>query len=416
MIISINTELLVYVPLFLQLIVLTLAVLVDSYISARRRRTMKIIIALTFSLVVQDGASYLLDLAGIYPFERTLVSIFGYSVRPLILLLYMLIVDEKKNFRPYWALAGVNVLIHLTALFSGICFSIDGDNTFHRGPLGLSCHIISAYFLFQLARLTSHRYDMSQKAEIRIPLFNEAIIIVSVLADTLLRRILPVSFLSIAMVGCNLSYYLWLHLQFVYRYEEDLQTEQRVQLMLSQIKPHFLYNALGAVEELCDVDPQAAKEATTLFEKYLRGNMSAISSAGPVPFIKELEHTKMYLEIEKLRFEDALQIQYDIACTDFFLPSLTLEPIVENAVKHGVRGTEDGRGTVTITTRRAENCVEISVIDDGPGFDPAVLADDSETHVGLRNVRERLQNVCGGTMRIESGKRIGTTVTLQIPD
>ena len=185
--------------------------------------------------------------------------------------------------------------------------------------------------------------------------------------------------------------------------------------MLSQIKPHFLYNALGTVEELCDIDPQAAKEATAMFAKYLRGNMSAISATAAVPFSKELEHTKLYLEIEKLRFEDALTVRYDIACTDFFVPSLTLEPIVENAVEHGIRGTADGRGTVTVTTRRSEDCYEISVTDDGPGFDPDALPDNDETHVGLRNVRERLQSVCGGTMQVESGKGEGTTVTLRIP-
>ena len=410
----ISLELLVYVPLFLQLFVLALAISIDVYISAGQRRTMKMIIALTFLLVVQDGLSYLLDLAGTYPFERTLAAILGYSIRPLILLLFILFVDEKRSLRPYWVLAGVNVLIYMTALFSGICFSIDAFNTFRRGPLGLSCHLVSAVFLFQLARLTALQNGMSQKSGARIPAFNMILIVASVLTDTLLRRVLPVSLLTTAIVSCSLSYYIWLHYQFAHRHEQSLQTEQRVRLMLSQIKPHFLYNALGSVEELCDIDPQAAKEATAKFEKYLRGNLSAISASDPVPFSKELEHTKFYLEIEKLRFEDALTVQYDITCTDFFLPSLTLEPIVENAVRHGVRKTADGRGTVTIATRKTKDCYEILIMDDGPGFDADALPDD-EAHVGIRNVRERLQSVCGGTMLIVSGKGVGTTVTLRIP-
>ena len=410
----ISLELLVYVPLFLQLLVLALAVPADAYISTGQRRTMKMIIALTFLLVVQDGLNYLLDLAGIYPFERTLVSILGYSIRPPILLLYILFVDDKKSLRPNWILGGVNVLIHMTALFSGICFSIDASNTFHRGPLGLSSHLVSAVFLFQLVRLTALQNDVSQKSGARIPVFNTVLIVVSVLTDTLLHRLLPVSLLTIAMVSCNLSYYIWLHYQFAHRYEQNLQTEQRVRLMLSQIKPHFLYNALGSVEELCDTDPKAAKEATAMFEKYLRGNMSAISASDPVPFSRELEHTKLYLEIEKLRFEDALTVRYDITFTDFFLPSLTLEPIVENAVLHGVRKTTDGHGTVTIATRKTEDYYEVSITDDGPGFDPDALP-DGETHIGIRNVRERLQSACNGMMLIESGKGAGTTVTLRIP-
>ena len=411
----IHIEMLTYVPLLLQLLVLAFTVLADSYISAGQRRIMRIIIVLTFGLVAEELLGYLLEQDGTHPFGRTVAAIAGYSARPLILLLYILIVDKRQKIAPYLAIAGVNALVHLTALFSGVCFSIDAGNSFHRGPLGFTCHIISGVFLIQLAWLTAHRYNILGKAEARIPAFNVALIVISVLVDSLMRVAFPASFLTIATVSCNLSYYVWLHLQFVHRYERDLQTEQRIQIMLSQIKPHFLYNALGTVEELCDIDPQAAKEATAMFAKYLRGNMSALSAPSAVPFAKELEHTKLYLELEKLRFEDALRVTYDISCTDFFLPSLSLEPIVENAVRHGVRKNEDGRGTVTIMTRRTEACYEISVTDDGPGFDPDAIPDDGGTHVGLRNVRERLQSVCGGTVLVESQRGTGTTVTLRIP-
>ena len=79
--------------------------------------------------------------------------------------------------------------------------------------------------------------------------------------------------------------------------------------------------------------------------------LDSLSTVGSIPFEKELSHTKFYLELEQIRFEYALQVEYDISCTDFTIPTLTLQPLVENAVRHGVRGNEDGRGTVIISTR-----------------------------------------------------------------
>ena len=186
-------------------------------------------------------------------------------------------------------------------------------------------------------------------------------------------------------------------------------------IMLSQIRPHFLYNSLGAIRDLCDA--QEAKEAVDQFSLYLKGNMDALNTGGTIPFLAELEHTKAYLELEQLRFMDALRVEYDIACTDFELPTLTLQPIVENAVRHGARGAEQDVGTVKIATREYPDRWKIIVTDDGPGFDPENPRpkNDGRTHIGIRNVRERLKSVSGGELRIESRPGKGTVATLVIP-
>ena len=192
--------------------------------------------------------------------------------------------------------------------------------------------------------------------------------------------------------------------------------EQRVQIMLTQIRPHFLYNALTVIQDLCRTNPEQAENATIQFAKYLRGNMDALQTDAPIPFTEELEHTKEYLMLEQMRFEDKLTVRYDIQCEAFSLPPLTLEPVAENAVRHGVRGNSDGRGEVTIASAEYPDRYEITVTDTGPGFDPEKPPKDQErSHVGLRNVLERLARMCGGALNIISAPGKGTCVTITIP-
>lgn len=403
-------------PLLLQLAGMVFAVLVDSYISKHHKRILLLIAFFSFSLIAQNYAAYLLETGEPRIFLRTLSSIYGYCVRPVILVLFMHVISPIRRMIPSWILVCVNLAVYLTALFSPICFRIDEDNHFHRGPLGYFCLYISLALLLNLVCLTVHEYGRKSAREMFIPLVNVVLIIGALLLDgNILEGNQPVTFLTDAIVSDCVFFYIWLHLQFVREHEKELKDGQRVQIMLSQIKPHFLYNSLGAIEELCDSDPQMAKEAVVTFARYLRGNMNTISEMSAIPFEQELSHTRFYLELEQIRFEDALRVEYDLPCMNFRIPTLTLEPLVENAVRHGVRGNDDGRGTVTISTREFPDRFEVSVMDDGPGFDPANMPDDGNLHVGLKNVRERLTQICGGTLQIESSVGRGTTATILLP-
>ena len=190
--------------------------------------------------------------------------------------------------------------------------------------------------------------------------------------------------------------------------------EAKVSVMTSQIRPHFMYNALTSIAMMCEIDPKIAKEATITFAKYLRGNMDSLKQTGPVPFTQELEHLKKYLYIEKLRFDDLLNIEYDIQATDFVLPLLSVQPLVENAVKHGVGMKEDG-GTVRISTRETETAYEVVIEDDGVGFDVNEQKDDGRSHVGMENTKKRLHDMCGGEVKIESVVGKGTTAIVILP-
>ena len=142
--------------------------------------------------------------------------------------------------------------------------------------------------------------------------------------------------------------------------------------------------------------------------------MDPLKQTTPVPFRRELEHLEKYLYIEKLRFADKLNIEYDIQTTDFELPLLSIQPLVENAVKHGVGMKEEG-GTVTIATRETDTDYEVIISDDGVGFDTTVQNNDGRSHVGMENTRRRLKEMCNARVEITSTIGEGTVAKVIIP-
>ena len=191
-------------------------------------------------------------------------------------------------------------------------------------------------------------------------------------------------------------------------------SESNNSLVLSQMQPHFLYNALTSIYCLCDEKPEAAKEAVSNFSKYLRGNLDSIKQTKMISFADELKHLQAYLSLEKIRFDNYLDIKYDIRTTEFFIPPLTVQPLVENAVNHGISDLPNG-GCVTISTEEKSDYYEIRVSDNGVGFDPRTALADGRSHVGITNVRSRLNIMCHGTLDIKSSPGGGTVAIIQIP-
>ena len=404
------------IPIAVLLLALLLTVWLDAYLSAERKRVMVIIVALVFSLILQNYMDNRLSLAEVYNALRIPVSIYGYAIRPVILVMFLYIVKPRGRYRVAWAMVGANAAVYLTAFFSNIAFYFSSNGHFHAGPLRHTCTLISAVLYAWLFWLTMRQFRPRQRRESWIPILVTALIGGAAIMDFTVAFIeQPVAYLTMAIAISCVFYYTWLHLQFVREHEDALVTGQRVQQMLSQIKPHFRHNARTLIIDLCDTAPQKAKEATVEFSRYLRGNMESIDRTGPISFEKELEHTKLYLDIEQMRFAGDLQVRYDIACTGFSLPALTVEPLAENAVRHGVREKPDGRGTVVIATRETPDGYEITVTDDGPGFDPDRLPEDGQMHVGIANVRERLRQIVDGSLEYRSAPGEGTAAIIRIP-
>lgn len=188
--------------------------------------------------------------------------------------------------------------------------------------------------------------------------------------------------------------------------------DSRISIMLSQIQPHFIYNTLGTIERMCLKDPQKAFDLVRNFSLYLRGNFSELDSVTPIRFADEIKHVEYYVNIEKVRFPD-MSIEYDVEATEFVLPALSIQPLVENAIKHGLMRLETG-GTVKIHSYETPTHFCVEVTDDGVGFDTDAPIDEKK-HVGLRNIRGRLKAMVNGDLVLESKPGVGTKAMIMIP-
>ena len=197
--------------------------------------------------------------------------------------------------------------------------------------------------------------------------------------------------------------------------EKELE-ESRIALMLSQIQPHFIFNILGTIRGLCRENPEQAWIGLGDFSSYLRANMNALTNEKFIPFEKELAHVEAYIRLEQMRMGDRLNVVYDIREKEFSLPPLMLQPLVENAVKHGLFYKANG-GTIIIRSRQIDDNIILSVQDDGVGFEMTAKEADfnQREHHGLRNVRSRAEKMLGGSLRIDSHPEQGSTVTLAFP-
>ncbi|MBQ8975459.1 MAG: histidine kinase [Oscillospiraceae bacterium] len=200
--------------------------------------------------------------------------------------------------------------------------------------------------------------------------------------------------------------------------EKELQMS-RIRNFTSQMQPHFLYNALGSIQEIILDDPEYASELIGDFTIHLRSCIRAMASDRPIPFTQELANIRAYTNIERMRLGDKLKIVYDIEPQDFSILPLSVQPLVENAIRHGVYQRGKDGGTVTIRTRELEEAWQITVMDDGVGFDFSAYQDSIERgerdSTGLKNIMFRLDKVMGAEVRIQSDMGVGTTITITIP-
>lgn len=197
----------------------------------------------------------------------------------------------------------------------------------------------------------------------------------------------------------------------VLRIEGELQ-QAKLELALRQIKPHFLQNALMSIKVLCRTRPEEAEEAVYDFAVFLRSNMNAMESSVPIPFSEELRTIRGYLHIEKLRFRDRIHVVWAIREEEFLIPPLTIQPLVENAVRHGICQKPEG-GTVTIASRREQEEILVEIRDDGVGFD--VSGAEAGGGIGIRNLRLRLETLLHARLEINSSPGEGCVQIVHIP-
>lgn len=200
-----------------------------------------------------------------------------------------------------------------------------------------------------------------------------------------------------------------------------LLMEAEVRALRAQISPHFIYNSLNAIASFINTDPTRARELVVEFADFTRYSFRRHGDFTTVA--EELKSIDRYLLLERARFGDRLKVSLEIGpeVLSTVIPFLSLQPLVENAVRHGLEST-DGMGHITITAHDAGAFAEVTIEDDGVGIDPdylrSVLAGHTDgVHVGLRNVDQRLRQVYGEDhgLTIDTAVGAGTMITLRIP-
>ncbi|MCQ2512725.1 MAG: histidine kinase [Lachnospiraceae bacterium] len=193
----------------------------------------------------------------------------------------------------------------------------------------------------------------------------------------------------------------------------------KVKNSLSQMQPHFLYNALASIREIILVDPEYASELIVDFTTHLRACIKTMSSNNLIPFRQELDNIKAYVNIEKMRLGEKLKVEYNVACDDFMIVPLSIQPIVENAVRHGIYERGAKGGTVSISVYRNNEEYVVCVKDDGIGFDYEKMKEEVESgkrdSTGISSLVFRLEKMLKAKLEIMSAIGCGTEVTVRIP-
>ena len=317
---------------------------------------------------------------------------------------------SRRPFQLIWACVIISCLFLVVAMFNELYATFDEANVYQAQDA------FFIYLIFPLAGLlilcqTMRRYasDLpprqiaAMRWHIGLILLCSAILIY----DPELALHYIVGTLSLII--------LYINIQMDEAQQKEVElSESRTAVMLSQISPHFILNVLNDISILCRIDPGQAGEATVHFSSYLRSNIDSLTSRTLIPFEKEMEHVEHYLWLESMRYEDRLRAVFDLGPLDFELPPLSLQPLVENAVRHGL-SKKKGGGTVTVSSRETDGAWRVIVTDDGVGYNQEIALNDGRSHVGLTNVRSRLAAMCGGRLTLESAPGQGTVATVEIP-
>ena len=296
------------------------------------------------------------------------------------------------------------------ALFTNWFYWVTPDYQICRGPL----YPLMMTSLEAIAVLTLGGVIRWRRRLTRSGFFAFLVALLPMTVALFIHFFIPVyELISVGVAICALSMFFIILSDQIGQYLRQQReiAHQRATIMVLQMRPHFIYNTMMSIYYLCKQDPDLAQEVTLNFTTYLRKNFTAIASEGLIPFSEELEHTRAYLTVELAQFEERLFVEYDTPHTDFGVPPLTLQPIVENAVKHGMDPDSEPLH-ILIRSIRTDFGSEIIVANDGTDYEPD---DDDEPHVALRNIQQRLEMMCRGQLTIIPRKGGGTVVKVTIP-
>ena len=302
----------------------------------------------------------------------------------------------------------VFVVLDIVNLFTGIFFYSENGEYMRSKTMILSQgYQFIAFSTVLLVTFINNKINMREK----IAFATYCILpLISILVQNVLKGY-AIAYATIIISVEILFFFVNVQKNIELAEQQEKTKEAQIKIMLSQIQPHFIYNSLSSISTLIDIDPEKAQRSLDDFTEYLRMNLSSITKDKSIPFKEELRHIETYVALEKLRFNDRIHIVYDLGIIDFKVPTLTIQPLVENAIKHGILKKIEG-GTVTLTTYETDTCYVVEIKDDGIGFDISEI-DFDEGHFGLKNISYRISKTCDGDLSISSKVNVGTKITVK---
>lgn len=314
---------------------------------------------------------------------------------------------KKVSFVPNYiilAICSIYILLSVISLFNGMFFSFDENGCFVNGPMyGLVRAFDLIVIIIGIFWVMCYRKILTLREISFLISFN----VLPLLSMTLQRFWEPTPQYMAVTLSLIVIYVLF-HGEITRQLADS-----RISIMLSQIQPHFMHNMLTTIMYMCRTEPEEAEKTVGQFADYLRANMDSLTLKQCIQFETELKHVKTYWSLEEKRFGDKIRAVYDIQENSFMLPSLTIQPIVENAVKHGMR--KGKQLTVTIRTYSDVNNYYVEINDDGRGFDVNAFENDGKSHIGIKNVQQRIKMMCGGELMVNSVPDQGTDAVIKIP-
>ena len=367
-------------------------------------------ISIADMILTSSSSDMILPLKIIYYFETLLALILYPMLTAYLLHCCGESLIHSRLFRAAVILSVICFILMNFSPFTTWFYYFTPINQFHRGPLYITVIILmDSIMVLNLAGVIQRREKLSKKY-----FYAYLIGIVPLTIALFIHLFVSVfMFLGFGFAICAFSMFGIIQSDQI---DQNLRQQreianQRANIMVLQMRPHFIHNTMTSIYYLCGQDPKKAQQVTLDFNTYLRKNFTAIASEDPVPFSEELEHTRAYLAVEQAQFEDQLFVDFDPPHITFRVPPLTLQPIVENAVKHGMDPDSEPLH-ISIRTRKTDSCSEIIVENTGSDFTPL---DNSEPHVALQNIRQRLKMMCGGKLKVMPRDGGGTIVKIVIP-
>lgn len=343
----------------------------------------------------------------------TIFYIFN-NVEVLLFFLYLLsyVRFQKKHDHILrivnYSLFAIFIILDIVNIFTGIFFtSIDGEYT--RNQLMILSQSYQFIAFISVFALTIFNKKLILREKIPFAFYCLIPGVAIILQNTF--KGYAIAYLSIIISIEILFFFLNVQKSIELAHEEEKNKEAQVKIMMSQIQPHFIYNSLSSISTLIPLDPDKAQKALDDFTQYLRHNLSTLTETRLIPFEDELRHIETYVSLEKLRFNDRINVIYDIKAKDFDVPPLSIQPIVENAIKHGILKRVEG-GTLYIRTYSDDSFNTVIIQDDGIGFNIDDVNFTNNKHVGLNNIKSRIKNMCDGDIKITSELDKGTTVVV----